>query len=147
MNVTIPSTTAPGTYYLLACADDTAVVVETNDGNNCIASATTIQLTRPDLIETAVSNPPANPVKPGDAFSVSDTAKNQGLVNAAASTTRYYLSLDGIKDSGDKMLSGSRGVPLLVPGVAHPERGPSPFPRARRSAPISCWPAPTIRTG
>ena len=120
VNITIPSTTALGTYYLLACADDTSVVVETNDGNNCIASATTIQLTRPDLIETAVSNPPANPVKPGDAFSVSDTAKNQGPVNAAASTTRYYLSLNGIKDSGDKMLSGSRGVPLLAPGVAHP---------------------------
>ncbi len=120
VNITIPSTTALGTYYLLACADDTAVVVETNEGNNCIASTTTIQMTRPDLIETAVSNPPAKPVKPGDAFSVTDTAKNQGQVNAAASTTRYYLSLDGIKDSGDKLLSGSRSVPLLAPGVTNP---------------------------
>ena len=116
VNITIPTTTALDSYYLLACADDTGVIVEADEGNNCIASATTITLTRPDLIETAVSNPPAA-AKPGDVFAVTDTAKNQGPVNAAASTTRYYLSLDALKSSGDKMLSGSRSVPLLVPGA------------------------------
>jgi subtilase family serine protease len=119
VNITFPSTTPLGTYYLLACADDTAVNIETNETNNCIASAATVTMTRPDLVETAVSNPPANPVKPGDTFSVTDTAKNQGQVNAAASTTRYHLSLDGIKSSGDKQLSGSRSVPVLGPGVSH----------------------------
>jgi hypothetical protein len=34
----VSSGTATGTYYLLACADDTLVVAETNEGNNCKAS-------------------------------------------------------------------------------------------------------------
>src|SRR5215831_9100024 len=114
VNVTIPSTTTLATYRLLACADDTAVVVETSESNNCVASANTVQVTRPDLVETAVSNPPASPLKPGDTFSVSDTVKNQGLVNAGGSSTRYYFSPDKLKDSGDTLLSGNRGVPLLV---------------------------------
>ena len=33
--VWIPLGTAPGTYYLLACADDTQVVAESDDGHNC----------------------------------------------------------------------------------------------------------------
>ena len=118
VTVTIPSNTALGTYYLLACADDTMVRIETDETNNCIPSAASVQLTRPDLIETAVSNPPAN-AKPGDFFSVTDTTKNQGPVNAGASSTRYYLSLDGIKNTGDKLLSGTRSVPLLGPAVTN----------------------------
>ena len=41
---TIPGGAAPGTYYLLACADDIGVIAETNEGNNCRASGTTVQL-------------------------------------------------------------------------------------------------------
>ena len=48
--------------------------------------------TGPDLIETAVSNPPASATT-GSSFSVTDTVKNQGNASAAASITRYYLSL------------------------------------------------------
>jgi hypothetical protein len=43
--VTIPSTTLPGTYILLACADDSKVVVESNDTNNCRASSTAVGVT------------------------------------------------------------------------------------------------------
>jgi subtilase family serine protease len=43
--VTIPSNTTPGDYYLLACADDTLVVTEIDEGNNCVASAATITVT------------------------------------------------------------------------------------------------------
>ena len=42
---TIPSTTKPGTYYLLACTDDTKLIAESNEGNNCKASSGTIVLT------------------------------------------------------------------------------------------------------
>jgi hypothetical protein len=31
-----------GTYFLLACADDTMVSVESNEANNCVASASVI---------------------------------------------------------------------------------------------------------
>jgi subtilase family serine protease len=38
VGVMVSSGTATGTYYLLACADDTLVVPETNESNNCKAS-------------------------------------------------------------------------------------------------------------
>jgi hypothetical protein len=49
--VTIPTSTTLGTYFLLACADDPNGVIETDETNNCIASATTVLVTRPDLVE------------------------------------------------------------------------------------------------
>src|SRR5205823_12640655 len=72
-------------------------------------------LSLPDLVETFVSSPPSNAVV-GSSLSVKDTAKNQGSVSAGASTTRYYFSLDKLKSSGDKLLSGQRAVPILTPG-------------------------------
>jgi subtilase family serine protease len=45
--VTIPTATPPGAYFLLACADDTGVVAESDETNNCRASVTTIQVTAP----------------------------------------------------------------------------------------------------
>ena len=42
VNVTIPTATAPGTYYLLACADDLGVVAEADETNNCAASTSTV---------------------------------------------------------------------------------------------------------
>ena len=103
---------------MLACADDTGVVTELDNGNNCRASATTVQVTRPDLVVTAVSNPPPA-VAPGGQFAVTDTVKNQGAVSSASSATRYYLSADGQKGSGDTLLIGSRGVPGLAAGASH----------------------------
>ena len=116
MTVTIPTSTPLGTYFLLACADDAKVVPETDETNNCVASAGTVQVTLPDLVETAVTNPPPA-AKPGGTLGVTDTTKNQGAVAAAASTTRYYLSLNTLRDSGDLALSGSRSVPSLAPGA------------------------------
>jgi len=66
----------------------------------------------PDLIETAVSNPPADSTA-GSSFSVTDTVENQGSASAGTSTTSYYLSLDAIRGSGDTLLTGSRSVPSL----------------------------------
>src|SRR5206468_3799689 len=83
--------TAGGTYFLLACADYTLVVPETNESNNCKASATQVTVSGPDLVETVVSNPPTT-VTPGGTCSITDTVQNIGNVTAAASTTRYYLS-------------------------------------------------------
>jgi subtilisin family serine protease len=117
--VTVPTTTTLGTYYLLACADDSLTVAESNETNNCIASAALVQVKAPDLpdlIETSVSDPPAL-VALGGSFSVTDTVINQGTGSAGPSTTRYYLSTDTTKSSGDKPL-GTRSVPTLGPGAA-----------------------------
>src|SRR5439155_156229 len=58
VTVTVSAGTEGGTYFLLACADYTRVVPETNESNNCKASATQVTVSGPDLVETVVSNPP-----------------------------------------------------------------------------------------
>jgi hypothetical protein len=115
VTVTVSAGTAGGTYFLLACADDTLVVPETNESNNCKASATKVTVSGPDLIESALSNPPPTAL-PGSTFSVTDTAQNAGSAAAGASTTRYYLSTTTSK-SGARLLNGSRAVPSLAPSA------------------------------
>jgi hypothetical protein len=112
--VTVPGTTAPGLYFVLACADDRAAIAELQEAN-CGASANPIQVTLPDLRETAVSNPPAR-LNAGQSFSVTDTVQNFGDVAAGSSTTRYYLSTDTGKDGDDRRLTGTRSVPSLNSG-------------------------------
>ncbi len=117
--MTIPAATPPNTYFLLACADDPNTVVETDEANNCVAASgsATVTVTRPDLLEDTVSPPPATKAR-GTTFSVTDTTRNGGAVASAASTTRYYLSLDGLKNAGDTLLTGSRSVPGLAAGAS-----------------------------
>jgi subtilase family serine protease len=119
VTVTAPAGTAAASYFLLACADDMRIVSESHEGNNCRASASTVQVAIgfPDLIESAVSNPPAT-VGLGQHFSVTDTASNQGGALAPAFSTRFYLSLDATKSTTDKLLGGMRPVPSLVPGAS-----------------------------
>jgi hypothetical protein len=104
VNVKIPSMSA-GTYFLLACA------------NNCKASATTVLVAAPDLVETAVTNPPASPAI-GSGFSVTDTAHNQGNAPAAATVTRYYFSSTPGKTAASVLLAGTRAVPGLAAGAS-----------------------------
>jgi len=123
VTVFIPSGTPAGTYLLLACADDLGVVAETNEGNNCSAATRTTQLTLPtaDLAVTVVSDPPVAAV-PGTSFVVTDTTLNVGPISVPASTTRYVLSVDGVR-SADDILLGSRGMGALGSGV--PSTGPA----------------------
>jgi hypothetical protein len=71
---------------------------------------------KPDLVVIAVSNPPASAL-PGATLLVSDTVRNQGFEGAGRSATRYYLSFDRVKNTGDRLLGGSRAVPALPAGV------------------------------
>jgi hypothetical protein len=45
-SVEIDDRTPPGTYYVVACADDRGDVAESDESNNCRASATPIEVTR-----------------------------------------------------------------------------------------------------
>ena len=116
-SVTVPVNIKVGVYYLLACADDLNVVDESDEGNNCRASATTVNVRAPDLIETAVSNPPATASR-GGSFSVTDTVDNGGNASAAPSTSRYYFSLDTKKAASDPILTGTRAVSMLGVGAS-----------------------------
>jgi len=90
-------------------------VGESDETNNCLASEGTLEVTKPDLLESAVTDPPAS-VPAGSSFPVTDTVLNQGNGTGGGSTTRYYLSTDGVKDAGDRLLTGARGVGILAPG-------------------------------
>jgi cysteine-rich repeat protein len=78
------------------------------------ATATASVPARPDLIESAVTNPPAT-VPLGGSFMVTDTAFNQGNATAGASQTRFYLSVDTVMSASDRRI-GVRNVPSLAPG-------------------------------
>lgn len=107
--------TAAGTYYLLACANDTLIVAETDETNNCLASTNQVTVFGPDLVATSVSDPPAA-IADGASFSVTDTVQNNSSTSAGFSTTRYYLSTIASK-TGAFRLTGSRTVPRLAPGA------------------------------
>lgn len=113
-SVKMPATTPLGTYFLLACADGKSLIAESDETNNCLAVKITV--TAPDLRATALSNPPAS-VGRGKSFNVTDTTVNVGTGPARVSTTRYYLSSDAKKSSGDVLLSGSRTVPQILAGA------------------------------
>ena len=116
VTVRIPSNATKDMYYLLACADDTGLVNENDETNNCISSTKTVQVTAPDLVETSVSDPPST-ASAGDSFSVTDTVENQGSSTPLRSFTQYYLSSSGVKDSGAILLIGKRSIPALTPGM------------------------------
>src|SRR5208282_455828 len=69
----------------------------------------------PNLVETAVSAPPAS-VTPGATFSVTDTVENSGQVAAGTSVTGYYLSSTNSKNILAFQV-GSRAVPALGAGA------------------------------
>lgn len=116
LTLDIPASTPVGTYHLIACADALGQVAEQVETNNCLATATTINVTRPDLVVTGVSTPSSTAAR-GTIISVTDTTMNQGLALAFPSTTRYFLSIDQAKSSGDKQLTGSRSVSFLGAGL------------------------------
>jgi hypothetical protein len=114
--ITVPATTPVGTYVLLACADDTSTNVESNESNNCTASAGLVSVRASDLAAVAVSNPPAS-ARVGGTFTVTDSTQNRGTTASAGSMTRYYLSIDRVKGTGDRLLTGVRSVPTLAPNA------------------------------
>lgn len=113
--VTIPAQLAPGAYWLLACADDLGRVAEFDEANNC-ASYGPLSVARPDLVVTSFTAPPPT-AAPGSTFALTDTVRNAGPVRAPASTTRFYLSRNAIKDAADVRMAVTRSVPALEPNA------------------------------
>src|SRR4029450_225280 len=121
--VTIPVGTATGTYFVLACADDTGQIVEANEVNNCRAATGTVAVApaTADFVVTALSEPPTT-VAASAGFAVTDTTQNAGTGSALAPTTRSYLSSHTGPDAADVLPSGVRAVPSLGAGVTSSRR-------------------------
>jgi subtilisin family serine protease/subtilase family serine protease len=107
----LPTSTAVGSYYVIAQSDATQAVAETTEANNVRVSLT-IKV-GPDLLVTALTAPAV--AGPGGAISVTDTTKNQGASPAAASVTSFYLSTNSTVDATDTPI-GSRPVSALIAG-------------------------------
>ncbi len=98
----------PGTWFLMANADDTYTVAETQEINN--VRYTTVYI-GPDLSVSTMNAPVS--VVAGTTMTITDTVRNYGVDPAAPSTTRYYLSLNGALDASDIQLDAERTVPAL----------------------------------
>ncbi|HJR59053.1 MAG TPA: CARDB domain-containing protein [Vicinamibacterales bacterium] len=109
-SLTIPTGTVPGTYYLIAKADGSGSVVETQEANNTRGQAVRIG---PDLAVSTASLL-SSTVAAGSTATVSNTAVNVGAGVAAPSTIRFYLSSNTTLDAADLLVSGSRDVPELA---------------------------------
>lgn len=105
--VTLPAY-APGTYYIVAAADDMQAVGETFEINNERSMLVHIG---PDLDVTSVTAP--STAVAGASITINSTVKNLGADVAPASTTRFYLSANTAFDAGDTPL-GERPVPALI---------------------------------
>ena len=107
-----------GTYYYGACVD--AVTGESDTTNNCSGSVTvtvTAATPGPDLVIYAVvvtSNPSGTP--PGGSIGLSVGVRNDGNESSAATTVRYYQSLDTTITSSDTQV-GTNTVDVLSAGA------------------------------
>jgi len=113
-NGTIPATTANGSYFIVAKADDLNQAMESNEGNNTRAIAIRIG---PDLRVSSITAPAY--AAAGGTISISDTTANLSASSpAGASTTRFYLSSNTTLDAADIPV-GSRAVPALASGASN----------------------------
>ncbi len=87
---------------------------------------------KPDLIVSSVV-PAAGSLAPGQSFVVVDRVVNRGTVAASASSTGYYLSLDGRQGAGDVRLGGVRKVARLAPGRTSTGRVTLKIPSSTRA--------------
>ncbi len=111
-SLTIPSGTAAGSYYILAKADATDLVIEAHEINNTAGVSIMIG---PDLIISSLTVPSG--AEAGAMLNVKFVTRNSAVGgNAPASTTSFYLSPDSILDGSDVLL-GRKTVPALAAGA------------------------------
>ena len=117
LRMAVPHNVAAGSYTVIACADDLGSVVEEDEANNCRASVSVLQVTRPDLVVSEMSLA-APSVTRGRPVSVTTTVQNQGGAAAGLSMTRHYLSRVAVRDGTARLLMGNLRVKSLGPGAS-----------------------------
>jgi subtilase family serine protease/subtilisin family serine protease len=113
--VTVPASTAPGEYYVIAYADDERTVTEPVENNNTRAATTRVKI-GPDLTIASVSAPLTGGA--GQTLSVSHSVRNIGAASSPPTEAAFYLSTNTSLDAGDIEL-GRRPVPGLAGGVTN----------------------------
>ena len=117
--VTIPQGQPEGTYYVGAFADNKYEVVELEEDDNDFTTPGTLEVKippppAPELYVLSATHDAVDPL-PGDTFTLDETIRNKGELDAGAFRVGYYLSSDGIIDSSDVLL-GARTIASLAVG-------------------------------
>jgi subtilase family serine protease len=126
--LTVPDNTPTGTYYVIAVADGDGTVGETYETNNIQAVGIRIG---PDLIVSSMTGPSV--IGAGQSMTVSETTRNQGAGNAAATLTRYFLSADSVFDPATDRELATRDVPELAAGASNVASTPLSIPAGTAS--------------
>lgn len=117
-NITIPSGTNTGNYFLLIRADSAFGISEENETNNDTYFALQIGSAAPDLVvqQAAVS---ATTVFAGGQLQATCQVVNIGSQVAGSSQLGYYLSTDTIFDAGDTLLDTDPVTSLAANGFSN----------------------------
>ena len=111
--LTIPASTASGTYYILFAADYQNQVAESNENNNVASVAITVAASGVDL--TVIQQSLYNSSAPaGATVSASAYVYNQGNQSASSSNLGFYLSTNTTFDSNDVLLTTAAGYTLAA---------------------------------
>jgi subtilase family serine protease/subtilisin family serine protease len=128
INDTIPSTLAPGPYYLGAIVDSGYSVPESNEDNNSVAgNQISIGVGLPDLMATSVSGPGNG--SQGERIQLTVVIKNQGTTSSGGFEVSVYLSTDQTITSRDTKigtislsgLEGNAEQTVTINGKVHPK--------------------------
>ena len=122
VELTAPS--EPGTYYYGACVSPT--VYELNTTNNCSTAVTITVTAPPDLVAELFELRGTSALAPGERFTLDATVTNEGVGQSAATTLRFYESVDRRFRSEDEVgrvsvsalasnISSSQSVRLVAP--------------------------------
>jgi subtilisin family serine protease len=106
----VPANAGVGTYYVIGRADSANIVSEASESNN---NARTTVRVGGDLVVAGFTAPIA--LGAGTPFVATETTRNSGSVEVAASVTHFYLSIDAILSTTDTLI-GSRTVAALDAG-------------------------------
>ena len=103
INGVIPKDIAQGNYYIIAVADVTGLIPESNEANNIKSSSSTIFVWRPDLRVSSVTTS-GNTAAGASNYTVTGVIQNYGSITSDTFYVSYYLSTDTTKSSNDRYI-------------------------------------------
>ncbi len=115
VELTAPS--EPGTYYYGACVSTT--LYELNTTNNCSTAVTITVSAPPDLVAELFELRGTSTLAPGERFTLDATVTNEGTGQSAATTLRFYESIDRRFRSEDEV--GRVSVSALASNISSNE--------------------------
>ncbi|RZL14344.1 MAG: hypothetical protein EOO62_05705, partial [Hymenobacter sp.] len=116
--LTVPTTTAVGSYYILFVADDQYQIAETNENNNVTYQP--LQVVAPG-IDLTISSAYVSSYQTAanSTLSVNCYLNNQGTATANSAVAGYYLSTNTTFDASDIALGSSAAVTVAANGSVY----------------------------